>query len=205
MAAFTKEQIINDVVGIEAGYTNNPNDSGGETNHGITRVVANAHKAALVAKFNWDGTMRNLTVAMAFYIYDVDYWNKLKLTDICKISSVLADKLFDIGVNCGTKRAGEWLQRVLNVSNRQGRDYADLKVDGLLGPATIKAINGLVAKRGLGNGIEILIAGLVGLQTSHYISISETSPKNEDFFAGWILNRSVRNLQQYLNAKKIMN
>ena len=35
-----KTKIINEIIGVEGGYVNDPSDSGGETNFGITVAVA---------------------------------------------------------------------------------------------------------------------------------------------------------------------
>jgi lysozyme family protein len=45
----------------------------------------------------------------------------------------------------GVGTASIFLQRSLNVLNRQARDYADIKVDGWIGTKTIAALNGLIA------------------------------------------------------------
>lgn len=37
-----KDKIINEIIRVEGGYVNDPRDSGGETNFGITVAVARA-------------------------------------------------------------------------------------------------------------------------------------------------------------------
>jgi len=57
------------------------------------------------------------------------------------ISSVVAEELLDMGVNCGTGFAKPLLQRALNLLNNQGKaGWPDLSVDGIYGPAKLNAL-----------------------------------------------------------------
>lgn len=198
-----KQVIINGVIAIEAGYVNHPSDKGGPTNLGITQAVAAENKKLLTEKFKWSGDMRDITHDMAFAIYEVNYWNKLRLDDIVKINALLADKLFDIAVNCGTNRAGIWLKTLLNVLNRQGKDYADIDAKtGYIGDVTIQTLKTLIAKRGLNPTMKTLLTGLVAKQGSHYIEICIANPKNEDFAWGWMNNRMHHHLAMYFEMLK---
>lgn len=38
-----KREIIDEIIRVEGGYVNDPADSGGETNFGVTVAVARAH------------------------------------------------------------------------------------------------------------------------------------------------------------------
>ena len=194
----TKENIIDSVVSVEGGYVDNPDDSGGETNFGITLTVANTHSKALKEKFNWNGTMKSFTKPMAKYVYEVDYWAKLKLDDIYKISPFLADKLFDLGVNVGKARAAKWLQEALNVFNRKAKDYKDINVDGGIGNETLTALNALIKVRGKDKAIKTLLKALITRQGAHYQEIARDSEKNETFMWGWF-ERLDRHLDLYLN------
>ena len=196
----TKEWIIKDKTSIEAGYVNNPDDLGGETNHGITKAVATKHYKSLRNIFNWNGDMKSLTTEMAYYIYVLDFWNVLRLDDIIKIDPTLADKLFDIGINTGTGRAGKWLQTFLNVMNNKGALYPDIAVDGSVGPLTVETLKTYVAKRG-SRAIPRLLLGLICMQTEHYISISVSREDNETFTYGW-LSRAEHNLSYYYERLK---
>lgn len=72
--------------------------------------------------------------------------------------------------------------------NRQGKeDWVDLKVDGEYGPATLQAlikyIKTVVRKvKSAGTASNIM-------QGQRYIEITETNPKHEQFFYGWLANR----------------
>ncbi|MGL5530176.1 MAG: glycosyl hydrolase 108 family protein, partial [Plesiomonas shigelloides] len=127
------EDILIHSVNVEAGHVNDPDDRGGETNHGITYATAQEWKADLVAKFNWDGTMRNLTREMAMYIYEYGWWRRLRCPELLEIHPLIAQRVFDFGINAGRARAGRAIQIILNVSNRCELDYADISEDGAIG------------------------------------------------------------------------
>lgn len=176
------DKAFEETVGIEGGYSNNPNDSGGETMFGITQSLARAHGYA--------GAMKNLSFGVAQAIYRDEFWNPLRLDEIAVISGPLAMELFDTAVNCGKSKAVTFLQRTLNIFNRNGRDYPDLTVDGSLGQATIDALQSLYNKRGR-NAQVVLLRALNSLQGNHYVTVGEARPKDEDFEFGWFLNRVV--------------
>lgn len=181
---FTRESIIRRCVAVEAGYVNNPADKGGETNHGITAATAAEYKADLVRLFNWSGRMIDLTEQMAIYIFQVGWWAKLHCDELLAIHPFIADRIFDFGVNAGRGAAGTNLQRILNVMNRQQKDYKDITVDGAIGNGTIATVKAYVAKRG-NEGVLNLIQLLIDLQGAHYVQIAEKRELNETFMSGW--------------------
>lgn len=193
---FSKENIIKHYTGVEAGYVNNPNDLGGETNHGITKAVANKHKTILVRRFGWDGNMRNLTTPMAYYIYEVDYWNRVRGDDLLRIMPAIADKMFDIAINMGTSRAVTYLQEFLNAMNNQSKLYLDLKVDGAIGNITISTLTTYATIRKV-QGLKRLLHYLIAAQTHHYINISLGREQNETFTYGWI-GRAYDSAEEYV-------
>lgn len=193
----TKEDIINGVIKVEAGYVNNPDDRGGETNFGITKAVAEENGKILRSEFKWDGTMKNLTKPMAYRIYELEYWSHLKLDDVYKTSPFLADKLFDLAVNCGKVRAVTWFQRALNAFNRKQKDYKDLVVDGGLGNKSLTALEGLVKVRGKDKAVRTLLKALICQQGTHYLDISLAREDNETFTMGWF-ERLEHHLELYM-------
>lgn len=186
LADFTRVNIIAHCVNVEAGYVNNKADLGGETKYGITYATAQEHKAELVARFGWNGQVRDLTQEMALWIYQTQWWDRLCCDQLHEIHPFLADRVFDVGVNAGRQRGVVWLQEILNVLNRQEKDYPDVGVDGKLANdgQTIKALRAFKAKRGM-DGIETLMQYLLGEQSHHYKSISESRKLNEEFTYGW--------------------
>lgn len=181
---FTRENIIAYRAGVEGGYVNNINDLGGETNHGITKTTALEWKS-LWAKYNWDGNMRTMPVALAYDIYTQGWWNKLRLDDVAKIHPVLCDRLFDWGINAGRQRGVFALQDLLNVCNRQQKDYKDIGVDGAMGPGTLGALQSFVNVRGK-PGLRYLINAHSSMQNAYYVEISKARQTNEEFTNGWL-------------------
>jgi lysozyme family protein len=106
-------------MGNEGGYSNNPADPGGETMFGITQRVAEAN--------GYTGAMKDLPRDTAKAIAKRQYWDTLHLDDI---NPRVAFQVFDANYNGG--RAARWLQAAAGVDQ-----------DGVIGPATIAAVNNL--------------------------------------------------------------
>jgi lysozyme family protein len=102
----------------------------------------------------------------------------------------IAEEVVDTGVNMGPVVAGEFLQRCLNAFNKGGTAYADVPVDGRVGPGTIAALQAYVKLRGA-TGVAVLLRALNCLQGARYIAIADKDQRQEDFVYGWIANRVV--------------
>ena len=167
-------------VGMEGRYSNNLNDSGGETMFGITSRVARANGYA--------GAMDQMPIDTARMIYKSQYWDLLKLDNIVSLSERVADELFDTAVNCGAGVAGGFFQSTLNVLNLKGTLYADMKVDGIVGPVTVAAFRAFLGRRGM-QGEVVMLKALNCLQGARYVGLAEKREKDEEFVYGWLLNR----------------
>lgn len=176
------DDIINRTIGVEGGYVNDPKDPGGETIWGIT--VATARRNGYV------GQMRNMTKTNAMAIYRSEYFTRPGYDRVGTLSKALAEELFDTGVNMGVKVASSFLQRCLNVLNREGKDYADLVVDGDVGLATMTSLAAYLQVRGK-DGELVLLTMLNALQGARYIDLAEKKETNERFIFGWFKNRVV--------------
>lgn len=172
-----KERIINEIIRAEGGYVNDPSDSGGETNFGITVAVARAN--------GYSGAMRDLPRSVAFDIYSARYWDSVKADDLVKLSEHVAGEVVDTSVNMGAGRAGKFLQRALNVLNNQAELYPDLVVDGAIGKATVSALRAYLD----GRDEETLVKALNCLQGAYYVTLAERREKDERFVYGWFKNR----------------
>jgi len=164
----------------EGGYVNDPRDSGGETNWGITKKVARAH--------GYNGPMRNLSRERARAIGKKAYWDSLRLDSVAMLHQELAFEIFDTGFNMGQDRVGRFLQRCLNGFNYHGRHYRDIIVDGNIGPGTLDALRSLYSKRG-DAAKPVMLNAMNCLQGTGYIELVERRPKDEDFLWGWFTHR----------------
>lgn len=174
------EAIIDGIVDREGGYINDPRDAGGETNFGITVRVARAN--------GYTGAMRALTRDKAEAIYRSEYVIRPGFAAIIPLSEKIAEELVDTGVNMGTGKAAEFLQKALNALNNQGKDYPDIAEDNDIGPATIRALKAYLAKRGK-DGELVMLRILNGLQVARYVEIARMRSANEAFVFGWIRTR----------------
>ena len=176
-----KKRVIDNIIEVEGGYVNDPSDSGGETNYGITKRAAR--------KYGYKGSMKDLPRSLAFEIYEKRYWDSMWLDEVQKIvSEKVVKELADTAVNMGVSIASEFLQRSLNVLNNRGQDYSDLKVDGHIGVKTLNALKVFMSKRGT-EGESVLYRMLNCLQGAFYITLAERREKDEKFIFGWFKNR----------------
>ncbi len=176
----TIEDLIEEVIAREGGYSNHPADRGGPTRWGITQAVARQHGFA--------GDMRVFPREEAAAIYRRLYWLRPRIADVAERAPALAAELFDTGINMGPAVASRFLQRALNAFNRNGKDYADMAIDGAIGPATLAALDAFLGHRGP-PGEAVLIKAVEALQGERYLALAERRPANEAFLYGWLANR----------------
>lgn len=173
-------ELIEALIEREGGFVDHPADRGGATMWGITERVARAH--------GWQGEMARMPQARAAAIYRRIYWERPRLDAVATRAPAIAAEMFDTGVNMGTGIAVRFLQRALNALNRQRRDFADIAVDGAIGPATLGALDGFLRVRGRA-GEAVLLKAIDALQGARYVRLAEQRPANEAFLYGWLANR----------------
>lgn len=176
----TVDQLIDEVIGKEGGYSNHPADKGGPTKWGVTEQTARAH--------SYKGDMKAYPREMAVEVYRATYWKLPGYDRVAAVFPAVACEMFDTGVNMGVGIPGKMLQRALNLLNRGATDYPDIAVDNMLGAGTIAALSAFKAKRGAGGEL-VLLTTLNGFQLARYAEITEARPANEAFFYGWVANR----------------
>jgi lysozyme family protein len=174
------DTLIDNVIAIEGDYSNHPADRGGPTRWGVTEAVARAH--------GYSGDMRRFPRSEAAAIYKRKYWSRPGFDKINKYVPGLAEEMFDTGINMGPGIATGFLQRALNVLNRNGRDFPDIAVDRKIGGQTLRALEAYLNKRG-SNGEAVLLKAVESLQGARYIKLAEKRRANEAFVYGWLANR----------------
>lgn len=174
---------------FEGGYHNasgaNSADRGGETFKGIARKIwPNWDGWKLVDEFktkpNFPKNAESDPVLKqkADAFYKLNFWDSMKLDEIR--SQNIANELFDTGVNMGVSTAAKMLQDALNFANRRGRLFPNLAVDGVIGRASLSAINGLNDK-----DTAFIFNVLNVLQGYRYFNIAKVDESQEDFARGW--------------------
>ena len=178
-------EIINEIIRIEGdAYTNDPTDRGGPTKYGITQATLTKWRKRPVTPAEVAALTRNEAFEIYFIMYVVDPgFDKVRT-----LSSTIAAELVDTGVNMGQGTAGKFLQRALNALSGNQTKGADLVVDGVVGNASLKALQAYLGKRGK-EGERILLVLLNGLQATQYVLITEGNTSQRKYFYGWMNHR----------------
>ncbi len=147
----------------EGGYSNDPNDPGGETKYGIDKATYP----------NVD--IKNLTIDDAKAIYWRDWWAPLLNHGVPP--KTLA-KLFDVSINIGKGRAYKFVQRAVFTP-----------ADGQLGPMTDKAIVDFPDVVTLPK--DQFIRGCIRMQQyGYYEGLIAGNPNLKKYISGWLARAS---------------
>ncbi len=175
----------------EGGFSDNPNDIGGITYCGVSRVFFPDWKGwQYIDAVKKDGAPdfslmpAEKKVALEIEVqnfYRNEFWKRIQ-GDRIPYQEV-ADELFDSAVNTGVGTAVEFLQDALNVLNRNGKSYADIDVDGRMGGNTLNALKYYENRAG---ELKMLIKVVNILQGAKYISIMKHNESQEMFARGWL-------------------
>jgi lysozyme family protein len=156
------EECLARVLKHEGGYVNDPLDSGGRTNLGVTQRVWEEFVGHPVS----EADMRALTPQKVAPMYKIKYWNP----SYCAVLPKGLDYVvFDFAVNAGTGRSVKTLQQAIGCV-----------ADGVIGPRTMAAINDANPKD--------LIAKFSDARADFYQGIVARKPDQARFIKGW-LNR----------------
>ena len=123
---------------IEGGYVNDPRDRGKETWHGISRryhpsleiwEIIDIAKVDVTFPANLEeqDRFRVRLHELKHKFYQKEFWDKLKLGQLVD-KQELANEIYDTAVNMGTPVAVTFVQRALNVLNKQGELYQNLQI-----------------------------------------------------------------------------
>jgi len=140
----------------EGGWSNDPDDPGGATMHGITLRVAQRYGIMT------EDALRAISDEDVERIYRAEFWRFDGIT-----SQLVASKIFDLDVNMGLGTAVRLAQQILGVA-----------VDGSYGPATEAAINA--------QDPYALVAQLCAAAAGHYRVIVANRPASAKYLAGWL-------------------
>ena len=175
---------------VEGGYADDPNDSGGETYKGVSRV----HHPKWAGWILIDGQKQVKgfpdilaeDAALAHEVgvfYKVEFWDKIKGDELG--SQIIANELFDTAVIMSPRRAIRFMQQCLNMLNDRATLYEDIEVDGRIGPTTLATLSAYLDNRSEG----LMFTYLNLVQARHFLNRIEEREENERFARGWIENR----------------
>jgi lysozyme family protein len=160
------ERMIQDVLKHEGGYTNHPNDSGGETKFGISK-----------RKYpHLD--IKSLSLDQAKKIYYYDYYVAPNISAVTPVSPKLASKLLDAQVHTG--KAVAFLHKALKDMGHETQ-YTGKVTNEML----------LCVKKIIDNGkLNELIDRICQHQSEYYKAVIEKNPKNKVFERNWLTVRA---------------
>jgi len=182
------EEAYRTTLGHEGGYANDSYDAGGETYKGVSRRYYPSWEgwsiidAAKSNKQTFPGILDNnhYLSDLINEFYKVHYWDKFWGDEIP--NQPVANEMFDTGVNMGIRRAVKYLQKSLNLLNRNQKNYTDIVEDGVFGQNTLNTL-----KMYLNIDNESYLVKIMNiLQGMHYIEYMTKSPTQERFARGWL-------------------
>lgn len=109
------------VLAHEGGWSDHPKDPGGATMKGVTLQTFRMHFGDELGKED----LKAITDDELMHIYRAGYWDPLRCSELPRGVDYC---VFDAGVNSGIHRSARWLQEVVKV-----------RVDGIVGPVTVRA------------------------------------------------------------------
>lgn len=120
---------LDEVLKHEGGKVDDKRDPGGRTAYGVTQKTYNAWRAKNGAPAR---DVFKITRAEIEAIYRNEYWNRVRGDDL---PAGVDLAVFDMAVNSGVSRASKYTQALVGTPQ-----------DGIIGPATLKAINAYKGK-----------------------------------------------------------
>lgn len=168
---------------FEGGYANNPNDRGGETFRGIARKIwpswsgwsridtakktVGKTPSAINSFFATDADMANMVESF----YRDNFWRPVERLNL---PERVAEKMFDVSVNCGLSAAVKILQRALNAIDPSSK----LVVDGKYGRLSAAAVEKV-------NNEQKILTEVVKQQRAYYQGIIDRDASQKVFEKGW--------------------
>lgn len=181
------EDCIDYVLVNEGGYVNNPADTGGATNMGITLATLSRWRSAQSGhitnvKLVTSEDVKALTRDEAKKIYLQYYWEPLKLNNLNHKG--VATCILDMAVLRGTSKSIMYAQKTCNsfipITNERSKIVTPdgIEVDGRSGTLLISRINS--------SNPEVWISTFVEFLRKAFIQITLDHPTKKVFLAGWL-------------------
>lgn len=165
----TLELALRFTLAREGGWVHDPDDSGGESNMGITWPTL--RRAIASGAVSTPTTVASLTRAQAESVYRRMFWDECRCSEM---PAPIARCVMDHAVHAGVGRAVRTLQAVL-----------DAEVDGIVGFRTLAAAQAAEPVS--------TVYGLLGARRTQLAELIEKRPKDAKFRDGW--RRRLRLLQ----------
>lgn len=177
---------VRKVLGIEGGHANDPLDSGGETQFGISlRFLVGEGQIDLdgdgFADFDLDmdgdidgADIQLLTVGDAIWLYHRFFWQRYNIE---ALPHPIGEAVFDQAINGGGYAAKTMLQRAINSLN-----VRKIAVDGKIGPVTRYFLGATIAWEGMEKVLEAYREQV----RERYREIVQRNPSQKRFLNGWI-------------------
>lgn len=163
------DTILDQIIRREGGFVNDPSDSGGATNMGITRTTLKAWRERPVTIRD----IKNLTPSEARAIYRDRY---IKAPGLDRLPADLQPVMIDAAVHQGPHAAVSLLQNVLNTVRS-----APIDNDGIIGPITIDAAHESLNRMGAD-----LLLSVIEERRRFYYRLTAQTPALQKFLKGWL-------------------
>jgi len=176
----------------EKGYSFDPDDYGGETYMGISRVYWPKWPGWKVID---DAAGKGVQLSrekelsqMVKDFYRENFWNQFRGDDLAKISLPVAKEVFDTAVNQSVYTASKYLQESINLLNINEAIFPDIIEDGIIGKNTLRTVTLYFDRQPLSfSDKEKMLLNLMNtFQGMHYIKQMRKHPGQEKY-RGWFL------------------
>ena len=165
------DQLIDEIIKIEGGYVNHPNDKGGPTNYGITLATLSSWRDHRVTSAD----VQRLTKDEAKRIYQTQYFER---PGLAKLTELIQPVAFDMAVNMGPRQAIKIIQKVCCLLEKP------VAVDGRM-----SAMTALAAKSACEAFPTTILSEIAIQRKCFYREIVDNNPSQKVFLAGW-MNRA---------------
>ena len=178
----------------EGGESDDAADRGGFTKFGVSTAFLTDIASTQAGRDTLDrmgiilpvtrNTIRNLTESQAASLFRWQMWDALKL-DLIPLRPAVV--IYDAAVNSGPRQSVKFAQRGYNACVAYGQP---LDVDGIMGPATCKAMQQADTDK--------ILMAMIDQRETFYQKLVDKDESQEVFLHGW-LNR-VDDLRRYVRG-----